>query len=148
MEVIFVPLFLGYLGYLSHFGYCLIAMSAQIIFSFIIERKSRGKIVALVLSTQGVIVILGEVIYAVIYDIYHRTNLGLQDIFNNVDFKFDIFLIIIFIVILLIVGFFTYRGIERKMDYKKWIAFIFGYMINLLIMLFLMFKFGIMINSF
>ena len=80
--------------------------------------------------------------------IYRYTNLGFWNVITSESFKFDIFYTLILFGIIIIIGFFTYRSIEGKVNCKRWVALISGYVINILIMLFMIFRFGIIVGGF
>ncbi len=148
MEAIFPLLFLGYLTYSEDIAYCLIAMSAQVVFSFFIEKKQIWKVAIMVFLTQGIVVPIAHMSYDMIYSIHNYTNLGFWNVVTSADFKFEIFYTLILLGIIIMIGFFTYRSIEGKLNCKKWIALLIGYSINILIMLFMIFRFGIIIDGF
>ena len=148
MEEIFSMLFLGYFRYVGYITYCLIAISAQVVFSFFIEKKQIWKIAIMAFLTQGVVVPIAEMSYDMIHSIYNYTNLGFKEIIMSTNFKFDIFYTLIMLGIIIMIGFLTYRSIEGKMNYKKWSALLIGYLINILIMIFMIFRFGIIVGEF
>ncbi|WP_066891488.1 hypothetical protein [Clostridium nigeriense] len=148
MEEIFSMLFLGYFMYVGYITYCLIAISAQVVFSFFIEKKQIWKISIMAFLTQGVVVPIAEMSYDMIHSIYNYTNLGFKEIIMSTNFKFDIFYTLIMLGIIIMIGFLTYRSIEGKMNYKKWSALLIGYLINILIMIFMIFRFGIIVGEF
>ncbi|MBM7833185.1 hypothetical protein [Clostridium sardiniense] len=148
MEAIFPMLFLGYFMYVVYIAYCLIAMSAQVVFSFFIEKKQIWKVAIMVLFTQGIVVSIAQMIYDMIHSIHHYTNLGFWNVVTSESFKFEIFYTLIFVGIVIVIGFFNYRDIEEKMNCKKWVALLIGYLINILIMLFMIFRFGIIVGGF
>lgn len=148
MEEIFSMLFLGYFMYVGYITYCLIAISAQVVFSFFIEKKQIWKIAIMAFLTQGVVVPIAEMSYDMIHSIYNYTNLGFKEIIMSTNFKFDIFYTLIMLGIIIMIGFLTYRSIEGKMNYKKWSALLIGYLINILIMIFMIFRFGIIVGEF
>ena len=148
MEEIFSMLFLGYFMYVGYITYCLIAISAQVVFSFFIEKKQIWKIAIMAFLTQGVVVPIAEMSYDMIHSIYNYTNLGFKEIIMSSNFKFDIFYTLIMLGIIIMIGFLTYRSIEGKMNYKKWSALLIGYLINILIMIFMIFRFGIIVGEF
>ena len=98
--------------------------------------------------TQGVVVPIAEMSYDMIHSIYNYTNLGFKEIIMSTNFKFDIFYTLIMLGIIIMIGFLTYRSIEGKMNYKKWSALLIGYLINILIMIFMIFRFGIIVGEF
>ena len=148
MEEIFPMLFLGYFMYVGNITYCLIAISAQVVFSFFLEKKQIWKIAIMTLLTQGIVVPIAEMSYDMIHSIYNYTSLGFKEIITSTNFKFDIFYTLIMLGIIIMIGFLTYRSIEGKMNCKKWTALIIGYLINILIMLFMIFRFGIIVGGF
>ncbi|MCR1949829.1 MULTISPECIES: hypothetical protein [unclassified Clostridium] len=148
MEVVFAMLFLGYFMYSGYIKYCLIAMTAQIALSFFIEKKQIWKIIIMIFITQGIVVPIADMTYNMINSIYRATSLEFLNVITSESFKFDMFYILILLGIIIIIGFFTYRSIEGKMNYKKWIALIIGYVINILIMTFMIFRFGIIAGGF
>ena len=148
MEVVLAILFLGYFMYAEYIKYCLIAMIAQIIVSFFIEKKQIWKVAPLIFITQGIVVSIADITYDMINSIYRYKSLGFWSVIRSESFKFDIFYTLILIAIIIIIGFFTYRSIEGKMNYKKWLALLIGYLINILIMLFMIWRFGIIVGGF
>lgn len=148
MEVIFSMLFLGYFMYAGYITYCLIAISAQVVFSFFIERNQIWKIAIMVFLTQGIVVPIAEMSYNMIHSINSYTSLGFKEAITSSNFKFNIFYTLIMLGIIIMIGFLTYRSIEGKMNCKKWIALLIGYLINILIMLFMIFRFGIIVGGF
>ena len=148
MEVIFSMLFLGYFMYVGYIAYCLIAISAQVVFSFFIEKKQIWKIAIMVFLTQGIVVPIAEMSYDMIHNIHNYTSLGFIEVITSANFKFNIFYTLIMLGIIIMIGFLTYRSIEGKMNCKKWIALLIGYLINILIMLFMIFRFGIIVGGF
>lgn len=148
MEEIFSMLFLGYFMYVGYITYCLIAISAQVVFSFFIEKKQIWKIAIMAFLTPGIVVPIAEMSYDMIHSIYNYTNLGFKEIITSTNFKFDIFYTLIMLGIIIMIGFLTYRSIEGKMNYKKWSALLIGYLINILIMIFMIFRFGIIVGGF
>jgi hypothetical protein len=148
MEAIFSILFLGYFMYVGYIEYCLIAMSAQVVFSFFIEKKQIWKIALMAFLTQGIVVPIVEMSYDMMYSINNYTSLGFWEVVTSSSFKFNIFYTLIMLGIIIMIGFFSYRSIEGKMNYKKWFALLSGYLINILIMLFMIFRFGIIVGGF
>ena len=149
MEVIFAMLFLGYMLYAQFMLYCLIPMFVQIVFSYFIEHKQIWKFAIMVFITQGIVVPIAEMNHAMIYSIYkYSENLGFWNVVISKDFGFNILYSLLMFVIIMGISFFTYRSTENKMNYKKWIALLSGYLINIVIMVFMMFKFGIIVNAF
>lgn len=149
MEVTFAMIFLGYVMYAESVIYCLIAMIAQIVFSFFIEKKQIGKVAVMIFLTQGIVIPIAHMNYDMIHSIHHYSNtLGFWKVVISKEFEFDILYSLIMFAIIIVSGFFTYRSIEGKMNCKKWIALLSGYLINIIIMLFMIFKFGIIVNSF
>ena len=148
MEVIFSMLFLGYFMYVGYIAYCLISISAQVVFSFFIEKKQIWKIAIMVFLTQGIVVPIAEMSYDMIHSIHNYTSLGFIEVITSANFKFNIFYTLIMLGIIIMIGFLTYRSIEGKMNCKKWIALLIGYLINILIMLFMIFRFGIIVGGF
>ena len=145
MEVIFPMLFLGYFMYVGYIKYCLIAISFQIIFSFFIEKKQIWKIVIMAFLTQGIVVPIAEMSYHMISSIHNDT---FKEIITSMDFEFNITYTLIMLGIIIVIGFLTYRSIDKKMNCKKWTALIIGYLINILIMIFMIFRFGIIVGGF
>lgn len=148
MEEIFSMLFLGYFMYVGNITYCLIAISAQVVFSFFIEKKQIWKIAIMAFLTQGIVVPIAEMSYDMIHSIYNYTSLGFKEVITSTNFKFDIFYTLIMLGIIIMIGFLTYRSIDGKMNYKKWTALLIGYLINILIMIFMIFRFGIIVGGF
>lgn len=148
MEVIFSMLFLGYFMYAGYSTYCLIAISAQVVFSFFIEKKQIWKIAIMVFLTQGIVVPIAEMSYDMIHSIHNYTSLGFKEAITSANFKFNIFYTLIMLGIIIMIGFLTYRSIEGKMNCRKWITLLIGYLINILIMLFMIFRFGIIVGGF
>lgn len=148
MEVIFPMLFLGYFMYVGYITYCLIAISVQVIFSFFIEKKQIWKIIIMVFLTQGIVVPIAEMSYHMISSIHNDTSLSFKEIITSRNFEFNITYTLIMLGIIIVIGFLTYRSIDKKMNCKKWTALIIGYLINILIMLFMIFRFGIIVGGF
>lgn len=148
MEEIFSMLFLGYFMYIGYITYCLIAISVQVIFSFFIEKKQIWKIVIMAFLTQGIVVPIAEMSYDMISSIHNYTSLSFKDIITSMNFKFNITYTLIMLGIIIVIGFLTYRSIDKKMNCKKWTALIIGYLINILIMIFMIFRFGIIVGGF
>ena len=148
MEEIFSMLFLGYFMYVGYITYCLIAISVQVIFSFFIEKKQIWKIVIMAFLTQGIVVPIAEMSYDMISSIHNYTSLSFKDIITSMNFKFNITYTLIMLGIIIVIGFLTYRSIDKKMNCKKWTALIIGYLINILIMIFMIFRFGIIVGGF
>ena len=148
MEVIFSMLFLGYFMYIGYIPYCLIAMSAQVVFSFFIYKKQIWKIAIMVFLTQGIVIPIAEMSYDMINSIHNHTSLGFWEFVTSANFKFNILYTLLMLGIIIIIVFFTYRSIEGNINCRKFTALIIGYLINILIMLFIFFRFGIIVGGF
>ena len=148
MEVIFSMLFLGYFMYIAYIPYCLIAMSAQFVFSFFIYKKQIWKIAVMVFLTQGIVIPIAEMSHDMINSIHNHTSLGFWEFVTSANFKFNILYTLLMLGIIIIIVFFTYRSIDGKINCRKWTALIIGYLINILIMLFIFFRFGIIVGGF
>ena len=149
MEAIFPMIFLGYLIYIWTIQYCLIPILFQIVFSYFIEDKQLWKVAIMVFLTQGIVVPIAEMNYDMIYSIVHYSeNLGFWNVVISKNFRFDIIYSLLMFVIIIGISFFTYISIEKNMNYKKWIAFLCGYLVNIAIMVFMMLEFGVMVNLF
>lgn len=145
MEAIFSMIFLGYMVYAEIIIYCLIAMITQIVFSFLIDKKQIWKVAVMVFLTQGIVIVIAYMSYDLIHSIHHW---GFWNTVISKSFLFYILYGLIMFAIIIVSGFFTYKSIERKMNFKKWITLIIGYLINIMIMLFMIFRFGIIVNLF
>ena len=149
METIYAQLFLGYMLYALTFLYCLIPMLIQIVFSYFVENKQIWKVAIMVFCTQGIIVPIAQCNHDMIYSIYHDSKaLGFWNVVNSTDFKFNFLRSLILFTLIIGIGFFAYRGIEGKLNYKKWISLTGGYLINIAIMVFMMLKFGLIVTAF
>ncbi|NCB74928.1 MAG: hypothetical protein EOM51_09340 [Clostridia bacterium] len=126
----FSMLIMGYVLYTLSFLYCLIPMTIQIAVSYVIVHKQVWKVAIMVLLTQGIIVPIARMS---------------SDILNSTAMNFSsnaIFSLIMF-ALLIIIGYFTYISIEHKMNLKKWMALIVGYLVNIAVMVVIMLKFGV-----
>lgn len=148
MEVIFPMLFLGYFMYVGYIKYCLIAIIFQVIFSFFLEKKQIWKIVIMAFLTQGIVIPIAEMSYHMISSIHNDKSLSFKEIITSKDFEFNIAYTLIMLGIIIVTGFLTYRSIDKNMNCKKWTALIIGYLINILIMIFIIFRFGIIVGGF
>jgi hypothetical protein len=150
MKDIFLFLCIGYFIYAVTFKYCLIAMTSQVIFSFLMCKKRISKIIIMILLTQGIVVGISELAYDIIaaFQLYVM-KIGLGNIIiSSGNIPSAILYFFILIIILLIIGFFTYASIDGKMDLKKWISLILGYTLNITITVFLIFKFSLSLSQF
>lgn len=148
-EGLFPMLLIGYLLYASTIKYCLIPMSVQIIFSYFIEKKQVWKIAIMFFCTQGMVIAIVLMLYEIIDSIYNYSGkLGFWNVIISKSFTFNVIYSSIIFSIIIAIGFFMYKSIEGKMCCKKWLTLLMGYAINILIMIFMEFKFGIIVNSF
>lgn len=147
MEKFLAILFLGYFTYAAYIAYCLMAMRFHIVVSFCIYRRQIWKITIMTFLTEGIVLIIAELIHDVIKGFINYKTLSVSNIFSYDSFKFEIFYILITTSILLLVGFFVYRSIEGKMNLRKLASLIGDYSINILIMLCIVFRYGITLGG-
>ena len=138
----------GYMLYAWCFLDCLLQMLMNVGFSYLFVRKQAVKIAALVFCTQGLAVELSYSIYDIIYSINNYHLESFQDIVSLENVRFDMVESLMLTVLILAVGFFTYRSIDKKMNWRKWIALLGGFLINIATTVYMMFEFGIIVNVF
>lgn len=149
IEGFFPTLFLGYFTYAFTILYCLIPILIQIVFSYFIDNKQIWKVVIMVFCTQGIVISIAQMNCEMINSIYNYSkDLGFWNVVISKNFGFNTLYSLILFAIIIGIGFFKYRSIEKKMNYKKIIALLSSYLINIVIMIFMIFKFGAIFSIF
>jgi len=144
VETIFSVVVLSHLLYIYTFIYNLIPMLIQIIFSYFIQHKNILKTIIITFSTQGIVLAISRFIYDMIYSIHQYShNLGFWSIITSKHFRFNVIYSLIFFIILIGINFFIYINEVTKINYKKFISLIAGYIINIIVVIFMMLKFKI-----
>lgn len=149
LEGLFAMLFLGSFLYVQAFLFCAIPIVIQILFSYLFVGKQVWKVAIMAFCTQGIVLPIAHMSHDMINSIFqHSKILGVGNVVTSKNFGFDIKYCLMLFVLIVGIGFFVYRTIEGKMNLKMWAALLGGYLINIAIMVFMMLKFGIIVNTF
>lgn len=145
-EIIFSLLFWGYFLYVEYFLYCMIPICVQIIFIFLINKEKFLKSTFMVFCTQGIVVSITQMLYEINNSLCKiNKGLSLSNITASTNFKFDVIYTSVFTAILIFIWFIYCRCTYTKLYIRKFITISVSYLINIILMIFLIGKFGIIL---
>lgn len=139
----FASLFLNYFLYINTIMYNLIPIFVQTVFLYLFNRKNIIKNIITIFLTQGIVLTLAQFIHDILYSLYrYPKNIGLLNTINSENFKIDVLVGLIIFIILIIITFLISLKEASEKRYLKFIINIISYLLNLVVLLFLMFRFN------
>ncbi|GKX68880.1 hypothetical protein [Inconstantimicrobium mannanitabidum] len=120
MKEFFSMTILSYLLYILNILYCLVPMAVQVIVAFLIEKKKIFKIAIMVFLTEGFVVPIALMIYDIFNSLHnYSATLGISHVVISQSFKFNILYSLVMFIVLIVIGFFSYKNIYGKMNLSR-----------------------------
>lgn len=141
LEGIFPLIFFGYFFYIIFFLILIIPMTFQLIFLYLIKIKDLWKFGLTILVTEGLVISLSNLLFDLISAI---TSIYVDLSLDSLIFLILPILLLIFLIFLITrLMLHLFNEEKKQISYKQILLFLSSYIINIIIILFMISKFNL-----
>lgn len=147
IEAVLPLLFLSYFIFIKSFFYNLIPILINIALVQCIMKPKILKNALNIFLTQGIVVLVANCIYDMLKQISnHPKSLSISTVTTSHNFIFNLIFSLLFFLILFIINYIVYKKHLSEISFGNFLcSFLCGFFINVLILLFIMFRFNTVI---
>lgn len=138
LEGIFPLIFFGYFFYIIFFLILIIPMTFQLIFLYLIKIKDLWKFGLTILVTEGLVISLSNLLFDLISAI---TSIYVDLSLDSLILPILLLIFLIFLITRLMLHLFNEE--KKQISYKQILLFLSSYIINIIIILFMISKFNL-----
>lgn len=145
LEGIFPLIFFGYFFYIIFFSILIIPMTFQLIFLYLIKIKDLWKFGLTILVTEGLVISLSNLLF----DLISAITSIVTSIYVDLSLDSLIFLILPILLLIFLIFLITrlmlhlFNEEKKQISYKQILLFLSSYIINIIIILFMISKFNL-----